>query len=136
MSECLVRQDTRRPCQGTTDRGFEPLLTESESAVLPLHQSASSPANKLYYNSFSAKINPFFQFFLFFLNFFLNAPKPAIPAVFHAYASGQPFSSSFSSCPLTVSSALAISLIISHTERKLIVLSLSIHVIRPCQLLF
>ena len=24
----------------TTDRGFEPLLTESESAVLPLHQSA------------------------------------------------------------------------------------------------
>ena len=25
----------------TTDRGLEPLLTESESAVLPLHQSAS-----------------------------------------------------------------------------------------------
>ena len=24
----------------TTDRGLEPLLTESESAVLPLHQSA------------------------------------------------------------------------------------------------
>ena len=26
----------------TTDRGLEPLLTESESAVLPLHQSALS----------------------------------------------------------------------------------------------
>ena len=25
-----------------TDRGLEPLLTESESAVLPLHQSAST----------------------------------------------------------------------------------------------
>ena len=27
---------------GTTDIGFEPILTESESVVLPLHQSASA----------------------------------------------------------------------------------------------
>ena len=30
-----------------TDRGLEPLLTESESAVLPLHQSASPHVSSL-----------------------------------------------------------------------------------------
>ena len=29
----------RRPCQGTTGKGLEPLLTESESAVLPITPS-------------------------------------------------------------------------------------------------
>ena len=31
-----------------TDRGLEPLLTESESAVLPLHQSASVLCSALF----------------------------------------------------------------------------------------
>ena len=57
----------RCPCQGTTDRGLEPLLTESESAVLPLHQSALFPANMFYYTSFFTKIKPFFHFFYFFV---------------------------------------------------------------------
>ena len=64
----------RRPCQGTTGKGFEPLLTESESAVLPLHHPAISLTNKIYYTKFFPKIKSFFEFFLFFyLNlFYLN----------------------------------------------------------------
>ena len=56
----------RRPCQGTTEKGFEPLLTESESAVLPLHHSAMFLANMYYYNNFFKKIKTFFTFFSFF----------------------------------------------------------------------
>ena len=40
ISRTLKCTSIRRPCQGTTEKGFEPLLTESESAVLPLHHSA------------------------------------------------------------------------------------------------
>ena len=36
MTGYPVHQDTQRPCQGTTEKGLEPLLTESESAVLPI----------------------------------------------------------------------------------------------------
>ena len=53
----------------TTDRGLEPLLTESESAVLPLHQSASHfcrtavlSANIDYYTKKILIVNTFFYF--------------------------------------------------------------------------
>ena len=36
ISRTLKCTSIRRPCQGTTEKGLEPLLTESESAVLPI----------------------------------------------------------------------------------------------------
>lgn len=45
------------------DKGFEPLQTESESVVLPLHQSALVLTNKSNYINFFTKSNPFFQVF-------------------------------------------------------------------------
>ena len=50
------------PILVATDRGLEPLLTESESAVLPLHQSALLSANKYYYNKLLTEIKCFFHF--------------------------------------------------------------------------
>ena len=57
-------------------------------------------------------------------------------AASHSCASSQVTSRCSSSDTLTVSSAPATSLIISQMERKYTVLFLSIHVMRPCQLLF
>ncbi len=49
----------RRPCQGTTDRGLEPLLTESESAVLPITPIRIMLSSDMcYYNRTGGKINP------------------------------------------------------------------------------
>ena len=76
-----LTKDIRRPCQGTTDRGLEPLLTESESAVLPLHQSAMCFQRTCYIiPSFSKKATPFFiffNFFSFFSIFFLDLKTTA-----------------------------------------------------------
>ena len=43
--------------------GFEPRQTESESVVLPLHNSASNGNN--YYTNFSIKVKLFFYFIFF-----------------------------------------------------------------------
>ena len=43
--------------------GFEPRQTESESVVLPLHNSASNSNN--YYTNFSIKVKLFFYFIFF-----------------------------------------------------------------------
>ena len=40
--------------------GFEPSHTESESAVLPLHNPAMFLTNKIYYTRFPAFVNTFF----------------------------------------------------------------------------
>ena len=40
--------------------GFEPSHTESESAVLPLHNPAMFLTNKTYYTRFPAFVNTFF----------------------------------------------------------------------------
>ena len=40
--------------------GFEPSHTESESAVLPLHNPAMFLTNKIYYTRFTAFVNTFF----------------------------------------------------------------------------
>lgn len=53
----------------TTDRGLEPLLTESESAVLPItpfriilvYFVLSCPTQQGYYIRLSEKCNPFFE---------------------------------------------------------------------------
>ena len=44
--------------------GFEPRQTESESVVLPLHNSASLNSN-IYYIRFFKKVKPFCRIFLF-----------------------------------------------------------------------
>ena len=49
--------------------GFEPSHTESESAVLPLHNPAVL-ANKNYYTHFAEIVNTFLHFFWIFLNGF------------------------------------------------------------------
>ena len=41
--------------------GFEPSHTESESAVLPLHNPAVFLTNKIYYTDFSLFVNTYFQ---------------------------------------------------------------------------
>ena len=46
--------------------GFEPSHTESESAVLPLHNPAVL-ANKNYYTHFAEIVNTFLHFFWIFL---------------------------------------------------------------------
>ena len=44
--------------------GFEPRQTESESAVLPLHNTASSfRVSEIYYTTFFANVNTLFRFF-------------------------------------------------------------------------
>ena len=52
------------------EEGFEPSHTESESAVLPLHNSAisllRSREQQRYYNSFQKNVNPFFAGFSIF----------------------------------------------------------------------
>ena len=56
----------QRPCQGTTEKGLEPLLTESESAVLPITPSRNIfrfSTNKYYYTHFKKKVNTFFHIF-------------------------------------------------------------------------
>lgn len=45
------------------EEGFEPSQTESESVVLPLHNSASNSNN--YYTNFSIKVKLFFYFIFF-----------------------------------------------------------------------
>ena len=64
-----------------TDRGLEPLLTESESAVLPLHQSASflflSDSTFTLYRNFS-KSQALFLFFKQSKNFNLFFDKNSI----------------------------------------------------------
>ena len=42
--------------------GFEPSHTESESAVLPLHNPAMFLTNKIHYTRFPAFVNTFFRF--------------------------------------------------------------------------
>ena len=44
--------------------GFEPSHTESESAVLPLHNPAMFLTNISYYTGFLPFVNPFCEFFL------------------------------------------------------------------------
>lgn len=64
-----------------TDRGLEPLLTESESAVLPLHQSASflflSDSTFILYRNFSKSQ----ALFLFFKQFFKQSSLPFISGI-------------------------------------------------------
>ncbi len=51
------------------EEGFEPSQTESESVVLPLHNSASYISNsKNYYTKNQKFVNPFFQLIQIFLN--------------------------------------------------------------------
>ena len=57
----------RRPKGGVSflaaGEGFEPSHTESESAVLPLHNPAVSLTNATYYTVFSTFVKYFFRFF-------------------------------------------------------------------------
>ena len=51
--------------------GFEPRQTESESAVLPLHNTASSfRVSEIYYTTFFANVNTLFRFFSDFFELF------------------------------------------------------------------
>ena len=71
------------------EKGFEPLLTESESAVLPLHNTAISAVHLFVSRrtavfiiaDFSRKSTPFFYFFIFSLMFISNAAMlvPSVP---------------------------------------------------------
>ena len=79
----------RRPCQGTTDRGLEPLLTESESAVLPLHQSATSAFVLCFVQRTcyiiakkKNKSSTFLNFFKFFSTFFPSPVFALFPGSF------------------------------------------------------
>ena len=88
----------------TTDRGLEPLLTESESAVLPLHQSASSvcslwfsTANKFIIANLYGNASIFLHFFKeshfkYFFFFFLTFSSKILLSSDHTPASHSPVS--------------------------------------------
>ena len=68
--------------------GFEPSHTESESAVLPLHNPAMFLTNKTYYTRFPAFVNTFFHSFLFFSSFlspFLQPPRVLLHCTFFLF---------------------------------------------------
>ena len=70
------RQPSVEDCRFlAAELGFEPRQTESESAVLPLHNSAT---NKAYYTHIKYDCQGFFETFFAFLKFFINNSRPEI----------------------------------------------------------